>query len=108
MTRDTREMMGPGAPVVVFCDRSRYLRYTGASLYCGLPTYFFCCDLDDHNGLTLDRNLISVITEDYFFLGCDVSKYLPAYMMSHQKRCCENLKSSIVILSGEAAITFIP
>lgn len=70
MTRDTREMMGPGAPVVVFCDRSRYLRYTGASLYCGLPTYFFCCDLDDHSGLTLDKNLISVTNEDYFF--CDV------------------------------------
>lgn len=70
MTRDTLEMMGPGAPVVVFCDRSRCLRYTGASLYCGLPTYFFCCVFDDHSGLTLDKNLISVTNEDYFF--CNV------------------------------------
>jgi hypothetical protein len=54
MTRDTREMMGDGALVVICCDRSRCRLYTGASLYCVFPTYFLCCVLDGHSGLTLN------------------------------------------------------
>jgi len=63
MTRDTREMIGAGALVVVGRDQSRCLLCTGASLYSGrLPTYFFCCDLGVHSGLTLHIILIKFIS----------------------------------------------
>jgi hypothetical protein len=70
MTRDTREMIGAGA-LVVDWDQSRCLLCTGASLYSGrLPTYFFCCDLGVHSGLTLHIILIN------FTSACSCSSHV--------------------------------